>query len=104
MRSVPGGRGSAQADPSQSNQRHADFQSSESRVRREKVEERERALSVRYATFDRAALPPMDAALTNDPSTYPAPEVRARLHATQMRSLEDNRVENRIWTRFRTGQ
>jgi hypothetical protein len=25
MRSMPGGRGSAQADPSQSNHRHADF-------------------------------------------------------------------------------
>jgi hypothetical protein len=63
-----------------------------------------KATSVRNATFNRAALPPMDAALTSDPSRYPAPEVRARLHLTQMRSREDSRVENRIWTRFRTGQ
>jgi len=62
------------------------------------------ATAVRYATFNRAALPMMDAALTGDPSMYPAPEVRARLRVTQARSLEDSRVENRIWTRFRTGR
>ena len=62
------------------------------------------ATSVRYATFNRAALPLLDEAMTSDPSIYPAPEVRARLRVTQPRSLEDSRVENRIWTRFRTGQ
>lgn len=45
----------------------------------------------------------MDAAITSDPSMYPAPEVRARLRVTQMRSLAESRNENRIWTRFRTG-
>jgi putrescine transport system substrate-binding protein len=62
------------------------------------------ATSVRYATFNRAALSLMDPDLTADPAMYPAPEVRARLRVTQARSLEDSRVENRIWTRFRTGQ
>jgi len=62
------------------------------------------ATSVRYATFNRAALPLLDEAMTSDPSIYPSPEVRARLRVTQPRSLEDSRVENRIWTRFRTGQ
>lgn len=62
------------------------------------------ASSVRYATFNRAALPLPDEAMTSDPSIYPPPEARARLRVTQPRSLEDSRVENRIWTRFRTGQ
>jgi putrescine transport system substrate-binding protein len=62
------------------------------------------ATAVRYATFNRAALPMLDAALTGDPSMYPAAEVRARLRVTEARSLEDSRVENRIWTRFRTGR
>jgi len=64
----------------------------------------ENATSVRYATFNRAALPLIDAALTGDPAIYPPPEARARLRVTQPRSLEDSRVENRIWTRFRAGQ
>ena len=59
---------------------------------------------VRYATFNRAALPLLDAQMTSDPAIYPAPEARARLHAMQPRSLEQTRAENRIWTRFRTGQ
>jgi hypothetical protein len=42
--------------------------------------------------------------MASDPSIYPAPEVRARLSVTKARSLEDSRVENRIWARFRTGQ
>jgi putrescine transport system substrate-binding protein len=62
------------------------------------------ATAVRYATFNRAALPLMDAAVTSDPASYPSPEVRTRLRVTQARSLEDSRTENRIWTRFRTGQ
>jgi putrescine transport system substrate-binding protein len=62
------------------------------------------ATSVRYATFNRAALPLLDEAMASDPSIYPVPEVRARLSVTKARSLEDSRVENRIWTRFRTGQ
>lgn len=62
------------------------------------------ASSVRYATFNRAALPLLDPAMTSDPAIYPAPEARARLRAMQPRSLEQTRVENRIWTRFRTGQ
>lgn len=62
------------------------------------------ATSVRYATFNRAALRLMDPELTGDPAMYPPPEVRSYLRAAQARSLEDSRVENRIWTRFRTGQ
>ncbi len=62
------------------------------------------ATSVRYATFNRAALTLMDTELTGDPAMYPAPGVRARLRAARACSLEDSRVENRIWTRFRTGQ
>jgi putrescine transport system substrate-binding protein len=62
------------------------------------------AAAVRYATFNRAALPLLDEAMTADPTIYPAPDVRARLRLTQPRSLEETRIENRLWTRFRTGQ
>jgi putrescine transport system substrate-binding protein len=62
------------------------------------------AAEVRFATFNRAALPLLDEALTSDPTIYPAAEVRARLHLTQPRNLEQTRIENRLWTRFRTGQ
>jgi putrescine transport system substrate-binding protein len=59
---------------------------------------------VRYATHNRAALPLLDDEITSDESIYPPPEVRARLQLAQARSHEQTRVENRIWTRFRTGQ
>ena len=62
------------------------------------------AESVRYATFNRAALALLDDGITGDESIYPPPEVRARLRPAQARSLEQTRLENRIWTRFRTGQ
>jgi putrescine transport system substrate-binding protein len=59
---------------------------------------------VRYATFNRAALVLLDDEITGDESIYPPPDVRARLRLTQARSHEQTRIENRIWTRFRTGQ
>ena len=51
-----------------------------------------------------AELPPDSAELVQLLRADPAPEVRARLRVTQARSLENSRIENRIWTRFRTGQ
>ncbi len=62
------------------------------------------AESVRYVTFNRAALPLLDDEITGDESIYPPAEARARLQPVQARSLEQTRVENRLWTRFRTGQ
>jgi putrescine transport system substrate-binding protein len=62
------------------------------------------ATSVRYATFNRAALPLLDPSLAGDTATYPTAEARARLHVMQPRTLEQTRVENRIWTRFQTGR
>jgi putrescine transport system substrate-binding protein len=62
------------------------------------------ATSVRYATVNRAALPLLDPSLAGDTATYPSAEARARLHVMQPRTLEQTRVENRIWTRFQTGQ
>jgi spermidine/putrescine-binding protein len=59
---------------------------------------------VRYATFNRAALVLLDDEITGDESIYPPPDVRARLRLTQARIHEQTRIENRIWTRFRTGQ
>jgi putrescine transport system substrate-binding protein len=62
------------------------------------------ATSVRYATFNRAALPLLDPSLAGDTATYPTTEARARLHVMQPRTLEQTRIENRIWTRFQTGR
>jgi putrescine transport system substrate-binding protein len=62
------------------------------------------ATSVRYATLNRAALPLLDPSLAGDTATYPTAEARARLQVMQPRTLEQTRVENRIWTRFQTGQ
>jgi len=62
------------------------------------------AESVRYATFNRAALPLLGVDITGDESIYPPPEVLSRLRPAEARSLEQTRIENRIWTRFRTGQ
>ena len=62
------------------------------------------ATSLRYATVNRAALPLLDPSLSGDTATYPTAEARARLHVMQPRTLEQTRVENRIWTRFQTGQ
>jgi putrescine transport system substrate-binding protein len=62
------------------------------------------ATAVRYATINRAALPLLDPSLAGDSATYPTAEARERLHVMQPRTLEQTRVENRIWTRFQTGQ
>jgi putrescine transport system substrate-binding protein len=51
-----------------------------------------------------AALPMIDEALRTDPNVYPTAEVRAKLVSLRARTQEESRLENRVWTRFRTGQ
>ena len=53
---------------------------------------------------NQAAWPLVEEALRNDPSIYPPGEVMARLRPLRARTLEQSRSENRIWTRFKTGQ
>jgi putrescine transport system substrate-binding protein len=57
-----------------------------------------------YANCNTASLPFVDAALRDDPSVYPAPEMREKLHVSQSRSQEYSRELNRAWTRIKTGQ
>jgi len=56
------------------------------------------------ATANAAAMPMIDEALRSDPNIYPTPEMRAKLVPLRMRTEDESRAENRVWTRFRTGQ
>ena len=46
----------------------------------------------------------IDEALRSDPNIYPTLEMRAKLVPLRMRTEDESRAENRVWTRFRTGQ
>jgi putrescine transport system substrate-binding protein len=59
---------------------------------------------IRYANSNAASLPFVDADMRDDPSIYPPPEVRSRLHVAATRSQEYSRAVNRAWTRIKTGQ
>lgn len=56
------------------------------------------------ATANAAAMPMIDEALRSDPNIYPTPEMRAKFVPLRMRTEDESRAENRVWTRFRTGQ
>lgn len=56
------------------------------------------------ASMNAAATPLVDASLRDDPGVYPGPELRARLQPLRARSQAQSREENRIWSRFRTGE
>lgn len=58
---------------------------------------------VHYATANLAAVPMIAADLRNDPSIYPPPEIRARLHILRGRTPELTREQTRIWSHFRAG-
>lgn len=55
-------------------------------------------------TFNRAAVPLVNAALRDDRMLYPDAEIRARLRPLHARSNEASRAEARIWTRFETAR
>lgn len=59
---------------------------------------------IRYASANAAALPLVAADMRDDPSIFPPPGVRAKLHVSVMRSQEYSRHLNRAWTRVKTGQ
>lgn len=55
-------------------------------------------------TANAAAMPMIDVTLRSDPNIYPTAEMRAKLVSLRARTQEESRAENRLWTRFRTGQ
>jgi putrescine transport system substrate-binding protein len=56
------------------------------------------------ASMNAAATPLVDAAMRDDPGVYPGPAQFERLQSLRARSQAQSREENRIWSRFRTGQ
>jgi hypothetical protein len=50
--------------------------------------------------MNRAALPLVDPVLRDDPMLYPDAATRLRLQTIRSRTHDENRVEERIWTRF----
>jgi putrescine transport system substrate-binding protein len=56
------------------------------------------------ASMNAAAMPMVDAAMRDDPGVYPGPEQLAQLQSLRARSQAQSRAENRIWSRFKTGQ
>jgi putrescine transport system substrate-binding protein len=56
------------------------------------------------ASMNAAATPMVDAAMRDDPAVYPGPEQLAQLQSLRARSQAQSREENRIWSRFKTGQ
>jgi len=56
------------------------------------------------ASMNAAATRLMDPALREDPGIHPGPEQLARLQSLRARSQAQSREENRIWSRFKTGQ
>jgi len=56
------------------------------------------------ATANSAAMPMIDEALRSDPNIYPTADMRVKLVSLRTRTQDESRAENRVWTKFRTGQ
>jgi len=56
------------------------------------------------ATANAAAMPMIEEALKSDPNIYPTDAMRAKLVSLRTRTDEESRAENRLWTRFLTGE
>ena len=56
------------------------------------------------ASMNAAATPMVDAAMRDDPGVYPDPAQFEQLQSLRARSQAQSREENRIWSRFKTGQ
>jgi putrescine transport system substrate-binding protein len=56
------------------------------------------------ASMNAAATPLVDPALRDDPGVYPSPQQFERLQSLRARTQPQSREENRIWSRFKTGQ
>jgi putrescine transport system substrate-binding protein len=56
------------------------------------------------ASMNAAATPLVDPALRDDPGVYPSPQQFEQLQSLRARTQQQSRDENRIWSRFKTGQ
>ena len=56
------------------------------------------------ASMNAAATPMVDAAMRDDPGVYPDPAQFEQLQSLRARTQAQSREENRIWSRFKTGQ
>lgn len=59
---------------------------------------------VNYANGNAASLPMVSDAVKNDPGIYPTPEVKAKLFPSLAYGEDFQRLMNRMWTKFQTGQ
>jgi putrescine transport system substrate-binding protein len=59
---------------------------------------------VNYANGNGASLPMVSDQVKNDPGIYPTPEVKAKLFPSLAYGEDFQRLMNRMWTRFQTGQ
>jgi putrescine transport system substrate-binding protein len=57
-----------------------------------------------YANANVDSLPYVDEALRSDPGVYPTDDVRKSLHRSLLKSQAFSRLQNRAWTRIKTGQ
>lgn len=59
---------------------------------------------VNYANGNAASLAMVNDAVKNDPGIYPTPEVKAKLFPSLAYGEDFQRLMNRMWTKFQTGQ
>jgi putrescine transport system substrate-binding protein len=59
---------------------------------------------IHYANPVSAATPLVDAAIRNDPTIYPPPEVTARMFTYAINPPEVDRLYTRLWTEIKTGR
>ena len=59
---------------------------------------------VNYANGNAASLPLVSDEVKNDPGIYPTPEVKAKLFPSLAYGEDFQRLMNRMWTKFQTGQ
>jgi putrescine transport system substrate-binding protein len=59
---------------------------------------------VNYANGNAASLPMVSEKVKNDPGIYPTPEVKAKLFPSLAYGEDFQRLMNRMWTQFQTGQ
>jgi len=59
---------------------------------------------VNYANGNAASFPMVSDEVKNDPGIYPTPEVKAKLFPSLVYGEDFQRLMNRMWTKFQTGQ
>jgi putrescine transport system substrate-binding protein len=57
-----------------------------------------------YANGNADALPFLAESLKSDPGVYPGDDIRRKLYRSRLKSQAFSRIQNRAWTRIKTGQ